>query len=86
MNAVACIPLLRRSARSPSSAPTMGSTTSRTPLASRASRPSCSFFWGLDAITEKKTRSPLLNLAGNPTSGMPTMLAGLPGDEGLAPR
>jgi peroxiredoxin family protein len=27
-----------------------------------------------------------LNLAGNPTSGMPTMVAGLPGMEGLAAR
>lgn len=41
-------------------------------------------FWGLDAITEKKVDHLHVNLAGNPTSGMPTVLAGLPGMEGLA--
>lgn len=41
-------------------------------------------FWGLDAITEKKVDSLHLNLVGNPSSGMPTMLAGLPGMESLA--
>ena len=41
-------------------------------------------FWGLDAITESKVDSLHLNLAGQPSSGMPTMLAGLPGMERLA--
>ena len=31
-------------------------------------------FWGLDAITETR-----VNLAGNPASGIPTMIGGLPG-------
>jgi peroxiredoxin family protein len=43
-------------------------------------------FWGLDVITESKVDHLHVNLAGNPTSGMPTMLAGLPGMEGLAAR
>ncbi len=41
-------------------------------------------FWGLDAITQSKVNHLRVNLAGNPTSGMPTMLAGLPGIEGFA--
>ena len=41
-------------------------------------------FWGLDAITAKKVEHQHVNLAGNPASGMPTMLAGLPGMESLA--
>ena len=41
-------------------------------------------FWGLDAITQKKVEHLHVNLAGNPASGMPTMLAGLPGMESLA--
>jgi peroxiredoxin family protein len=43
-------------------------------------------FWGLDVITEDKVDHLHVNLAGNPASGMPTMLAGLPGMEGLAGR
>ena len=41
-------------------------------------------FWGLDVITEKKVDHLHVNLAGNPASGMPTMLGGLPGMESLA--
>lgn len=41
-------------------------------------------FWGLDAITEKKVDALRVNLVGNPSSGMPTMLAGLPGMESFA--
>jgi peroxiredoxin family protein len=40
-------------------------------------------FWGLDAITEKVDHLHV-NLAGNASSGMPTMIAGLPGMESLA--
>ena len=36
-------------------------------------------FYGLDAITEKKVDSLHVNMAGNPSSPMPTMVAGLPG-------
>lgn len=43
-------------------------------------------FWGLDVITDRKVDHLHVNLAGNPTSGMPTMVAGLPGMEGLAAR
>ena len=43
-------------------------------------------FWGLDAVTEEKVDHLHVNLAGNPASGMPTMLAGLPGMESLAGR
>ena len=35
-------------------------------------------FWGLDVITEDRVDHLHVNLAGNPTSGMPTVLAGLP--------
>ena len=41
-------------------------------------------FFGLDAITESKVDHLHVNLAGNPTSPVPTVLAGLPGMEGLA--
>ncbi len=41
-------------------------------------------FWGLDAITEKKVDHLHVNLAGNAASGMPTVIAGLPGMESLA--
>lgn len=41
-------------------------------------------FWGLDVITEKKVDHLHVNLAGNPASGMPTILGGLPGMESLA--
>lgn len=41
-------------------------------------------FWGLDAVTEKRIDHLHVNLAGNPTSGMPTMLGGLPGMEAFA--
>lgn len=43
-------------------------------------------FWGLDAITEKKVDHLHVNLVGQPSSGMPTMLAGLPGMESVAAR
>lgn len=43
-------------------------------------------FWGLDAITESKVDHLHVNLAGNPSSGMPTIVAGLPGMESLAAR
>ncbi len=41
-------------------------------------------FWGLDVITTSKVDHLHVNLAGNASSGMPTMLAGLPGMESLA--
>lgn len=41
-------------------------------------------FWGLDVITEKKVDHRHVNMAGNPASPMPTMLAGLPGMEAFA--
>src|SRR5437016_2075584 len=41
-------------------------------------------FWGLDAITTTKVDHLHVNLAGNASSGMPTMVAGLPGMESLA--
>jgi peroxiredoxin family protein len=41
-------------------------------------------FWGLDVITESKVDHLHVNMAGNPTSPIPTMLAGLPGMESLA--
>jgi peroxiredoxin family protein len=41
-------------------------------------------FWGLDAVTEKRIDHLHVNLAGNPTSGMPTMIGGLPGMEAFA--
>ena len=43
-------------------------------------------FWGLDAITEKKVDHLHVNLAGNASSGMPTIIGGLPGMERLAAR
>jgi peroxiredoxin family protein len=41
-------------------------------------------FWGLDIITESKVDHLHVNLAGNASSAMPTMIAGLPGMESLA--
>lgn len=41
-------------------------------------------FWGLDVITESKVDHLHVNMAGNPTSPMPTIIAGLPGMETLA--
>ncbi|MDP2316949.1 MAG: DsrE/DsrF/DrsH-like family protein [Pseudomonadota bacterium] len=41
-------------------------------------------FWGLDAITESKVDHLHVNMAGNPTSPLPTMIAGLPGMESVA--
>ncbi len=41
-------------------------------------------FWGLDVITSSKVDHLHVNLAGNAASGMPTMMAGLPGMESLA--
>ena len=41
-------------------------------------------FWGLDVVTEAKVDHLHVNLAGNAASGMPTMVAGLPGMESLA--
>ncbi len=41
-------------------------------------------FWGLDVITESKVDKLHVNLAGNASSGMPTILGGLPGMESLA--
>lgn len=41
-------------------------------------------FWGLDVITEERVDRLHVNLVGNPASGMPTMVAGLPGIETLA--
>ena len=41
-------------------------------------------FWGLDAITKSKVDHLHVNLAGNASSNLPTMLAGLPGMESLA--
>ncbi|MFT7580216.1 MAG: peroxiredoxin family protein [Myxococcota bacterium] len=43
-------------------------------------------FYGLDAITEDKVDKLHVNLAGNPSSPMPTMVGGLPGMEALAAR
>lgn len=41
-------------------------------------------FYGLDVITESKVDHLHVNLVGNATSPMPTMLAGLPGMENFA--
>ena len=41
-------------------------------------------FYGLDAIVDKKVDHLHVNVVGNPTSPIPTMLAGLPGMERLA--
>lgn len=43
-------------------------------------------FYGLDVITESKVDSLHVNMVGNPSSPMPTMLAGLPGMESVAAR
>ena len=41
-------------------------------------------FWGLDAITERRVDHLHVNLAGNPASGLPTIIGGLPGMEAFA--
>lgn len=41
-------------------------------------------FWGLDVITQSKVDHLHVNLAGNPSAGMPTILGGLPGMESFA--
>lgn len=41
-------------------------------------------FYGLDAITEKRVDHLHVNMVGNATSPMPTMVAGLPGMSNLA--
>lgn len=41
-------------------------------------------FWGLDVVTERKVDHLHVNIAGNPTMPMPTMIGGLPGMEALA--
>jgi peroxiredoxin family protein len=41
-------------------------------------------FWGLDIVTESKVDHLHMNLAGNASSNMPTIIAGLPGMESLA--
>ena len=41
-------------------------------------------FYGLDVITEAKVDHLHVNMVGNPTSPIPTMLAGLPGMENFA--
>lgn len=43
-------------------------------------------FYGLDVITESKVDALHVNMVGNPSSPMPTMLAGLPGMENVAAR
>lgn len=41
-------------------------------------------FWGLDAITTNKVDHLHMNLAGNASNTMPTVIAGLPGMESIA--
>lgn len=41
-------------------------------------------FYGLDVITESKVDHLHVNMVGNPTSPIPTMIAGLPGMESFA--
>lgn len=41
-------------------------------------------FWGLDAINDKKVDHLGVNMAGNPSSPMPTIVTGLPGMESMA--
>lgn len=41
-------------------------------------------FWGLDVINQKKVHNLHVNMAGNPSSPMPTVVAGLPGMESIA--
>ena len=43
-------------------------------------------FYGLDVITDDKVDHLHVNMVGNPTSPMPTMVAGLPGMENVAAR
>ena len=55
--------------------------------AARASGIDCMMFftfYGLDVITERKVDHLHVNMAGNPSSPMPTMVAGLPGMESFA--
>jgi len=41
-------------------------------------------FYGMDVVTEKKVDHLHVNMAGNPSSPMPTIVAGLPGMESVA--
>jgi peroxiredoxin family protein len=41
-------------------------------------------FYGLDAVTESKVDHLHVNMVGNPTSPIPTVMAGLPGMESFA--
>jgi len=41
-------------------------------------------FWGLDIINKKKLSGLKPGIVGNPSAGMPAMLAGLPGMEAMA--
>lgn len=41
-------------------------------------------FYGLDVVTDKKVDHLHVNMVGNPTSPIPTMVAGLPGMESFA--
>ena len=41
-------------------------------------------FWGLDIVNKKKVDHLHLNLVGNPSAGIPAMIAGLPGVEAFA--
>ncbi|HHH31191.1 MAG TPA: hypothetical protein ENK57_22980 [Polyangiaceae bacterium] len=41
-------------------------------------------FYGMDVVTEKKIDHLHVNMAGNPSSPMPTVVAGLPGMESVA--
>lgn len=43
-------------------------------------------FYGLDVVTSGKVDRLHVNMAGNPTSPVPTMIAGLPGMENIAAR
>ena len=43
-------------------------------------------FFGLDVVTDAKVDTLHVNLAGNPTSPMPTIVGGLPGMERIAAR
>ncbi len=43
-------------------------------------------FYGLDVVTSEKVDRLHVNMAGNPTSPVPTMIAGLPGMENIAAR
>lgn len=41
-------------------------------------------FWGLDIVNKKKADKLHAGIVGNPSAGMPAMIAGLPGMESLA--